>query len=866
MAGTKKVTPMMAQYLEIKSRHPDELVFYRMGDFYELFFDDAVTASKALDITLTKRGKNEGDDIPMCGVPFHAYENYLARLIKQGFKVAIVEQTQTPTGNEKLMTREVVRVITPGTLTEDILLPGKANNFLAAAAYISNGYALAYLDLSTGEFFIQPQAKKTDLMLAVERLNPSELLVQEGLSLTVSETALPMARFDSENALLRLKDYYKRDFSFQDYTRAEIAAAGVLIDYLVLTQKGKFASLRLPERVSSGQYVEIDPATFRNLEIFNTSSETGKSLLDVIDETLTAGGGRMLRRFLMSPLLGKQEIEERHEAVGYLADKPDMQAELGGLLKSCADLERCLSRLSLKRGGPRDLLAVADTLLKVKDIRLLLTKSSTEGFLALPDLLAATLKNLSDENAVATHLKQAITPEPPLLARDGGFISEGYDETFDELKVKRDHSRRLIAALQEKYIKETGVPNLKITYNNILGYFIEVTAKNAEALLANKELFIHRQTMANTMRFSTDELIQLETDIKKAADRMLAMELEIFDRLVNEVLAKTPELIETAKAIALIDVIRSFAESAVRMNLVRPEMTQDLMFDIKGGRHIVVEAVLKHSGKSFIPNDCLLSSVNGDAALLWLMTGPNMAGKSTFLRQNALIVLLAHIGSFVPAKSAVIGLVDRLFSRVGAADDLARGQSTFMVEMVETAAILNRATEKSLVILDEIGRGTATYDGLSIAWAVIEYLHNVNKCRALFATHYHELVALASKLEHLRLYTVLIKEWKDEVIFLHEVAPGSADRSYGLHVAKLAGLPQVVLKRAEFILNELESLPVTETKETLLGDLPLFGKLEPKDDKKESPLIEKLQTLNPDQMSPKEALDALYDLIKIAQS
>lgn len=864
----EKTTPMMQQYLEIKKQHPDELVFYRLGDFYELFFDDARAASAALGITLTKRGKHQGQDIPMCGVPFHAYENYLSRLIQKGFKVAIVEQTSSMPGpsSKQLFVREVVRVVTPGTLTEDTLLTGKANNFLAAVAKAEKSFALSYLDLSTGEFFVQPFSKEQDVLLAIERLHPSELLMPEGLfSLSaLCPTCLPLARFDSENALLRLSDYFRRPFSFNDFSRAEISAAGVLIDYLTLTQKGTFSSLRLPERLSLEQSMEIDPATFRNLEIFQSSSEKGTSLLDVVDLTLTAGGGRLLRRFMLSPLVQLPAILARHEAVDYFTQEHDVTGKLPGLLKSCSDLERCLSRLSLKRGGPRDLLAIADTLFTVVDIRLLLAHPTESPLNALPPLLQETIRKLSDHKELALKIREAIAPEPPLLARDGGFVKTGYDPVFDELKEKRDHSRKLVAALQDKYAKRTGVSSLKISYNNILGYFIEVSAKSGPQLFSDTATFIHRQTMASTVRFSTEELVTLESDITKAADKMLALELQIFEDLAADVLSAFDSLIRTAESLALIDVLSSFARLSSSYSLVRPEMTENIAFDIKGGRHLVVEHVLKKTGSSFVPNDCQLSSVTGDVPFLWLMTGPNMAGKSTFLRQNALIVLLAHIGCFVPAKQAVIGIVDKLFSRVGAADDLARGQSTFMVEMVETAAILNRATHRSLVILDEIGRGTATYDGLSIAWAVIEYLHDTNGCRALFATHYHELTALSSRLSHLRLFTVLVKEWKGDIVFLHEVAAGAADRSYGLHVAKLAGLPPLVLKRAGFILQELESSP-TAAASSLLSDLPLFQSTASADNcpSKDS-LRERFSAVHPDQLSPKEALELLYELKKIS--
>ncbi|MEZ0226753.1 MAG: DNA mismatch repair protein MutS [Alphaproteobacteria bacterium] len=875
------VTPMMVQYMAVKEQHKDCLLFYRMGDFYELFFDDAVKASAALDITLTKRGAHKGDDIPMCGVPWHSHEAYLARLIRHGYKVAICEQVETPAeakergGYKALVRRDVVRVVTAGTLTEDTLLEKNANNYLAALAEVGGAVGIAWLDLSTGDFTLQPVLMR-DLGATLGRVDPGEILTPE--KMTQNEnlfdvfadyksklTIQPNSRFDSENARKRLEKLFGVSTleSFGGFSRAEIAAAGALIDYVELTQKGKFPRLSPPRQLPAGSVMEIDAATRRNLELTHTmSGERQGSLLHTIDRTVTGAGARLLARQLAMPLTRPNDIAERLDMVGYFFEHSSLREQTRVFLQHCADIERSLARLSLDRGGPRDLAAIRDTLAQTVQLHRLITQSKTALETGLPKGLQAaldTLKLWGAHHPLIDQLERALAAELPALTRDGGFIARGYSPKLDELKTLRDDSRQHIARLQAEYVQTTGVNTLKIKHNNVIGYYIEVSTANADKLFAATGQFIHRQTMASAARFTTVELSELERKISEAAERSLALELELFVQLSKEILSQGEIIAKTAQSLAAIDVSSSLAELAARNGYTRPKVDDSLTFDIKGGRHPVVESALKKQNADFIANDCNLA----ETSRLWLLTGPNMAGKSTFLRQNALIVLLAQTGSFVPAAEAHIGVIDRLFSRVGAADDLARGRSTFMVEMVETATILNQASSRSLVILDEIGRGTATFDGLSIAWACLEYLHESNKCRALFATHYHELTSLTEKLPRLSCHTMRVKEWKDSIVFLHEVAPGTADRSYGIHVAKLAGLPPAVITRAEAVLRTLESPQQGGKKSASLGaELPLFSIPAPAP-KVVSAVEEELKTLDPDRMSPREALDALYKLKQI---
>jgi DNA mismatch repair protein MutS len=869
-AASTEATPAMAQYLELKRSHPECLLFYRMGDFYELFFEDAGRAAAALDIQLTKRGKHDGEDIPMCGVPVHAAEAYLSRLIRQGFRVAVCEQMEDPAeakkrGGKSPVKRAVVRIVTPGTLTEDALLDARRHNYLAALADASGELAIAWLDLSTGEFATQA-VPTASLGAVLARIAPGELLLSERL-LARPElfeifgahkdhlTPQPSARFDSENGRKRLETLYgvKELAGFGAFTRAEVAAAGALVDYVELTQQGKLPALSAPQRFGSGDVMEIDAATRRNLEL--TESLTGDrngSLLAAIDRTETGAGARLLADYLAAPLTDPVQIEARLDAVAFFAGAERLREALRDELRLCADMARAMARLGVGRGGPRDLAALRDTLRVSAGLRALLRQAD---FTAPPPLIASLERDLGEHTALVDRLTRALAQELPLLARDGGFIASGYVADLDELVKLRDDSRRLVAGLQARYAAETGIASLKIRHNNVLGYHIDIGPNHASKMGSG---FIHRQTLASSMRYSTVELGELEAKIASAADKALALEMKLFEDLVAEALGRASEIGRAAAALAALDVAAALAEIAVSERYARPQIDDSTAFAIKQGRHPVVEqALLRTAGPSFVANDCDLQ----ETQRLWLLTGPNMAGKSTFLRQNALIAVLAQMGSFVPAEAAHIGIVDRLFSRVGAADDLARGRSTFMVEMVETAAILNQAGIRALVILDEIGRGTATYDGLSIAWASVEHLHDRNRCRALFATHYHELTALASKLDHLACYAMRVKEWQGDVVFLHEVAPGAADRSYGIHVAKLAGLPAAVIARAEQVLATLEKGEQSGALTRLAEDLPLFAAAKPTSPPElaePSPLEALLAALKPDELSPREALELLY--------
>ena len=868
------LTPMLAHYLEVKETHPDCLVFYRMGDFYELFFDDAVSAAGALDITLTKRGKQAGQDVPMCGVPVHSAEGYLARLIRAGFKVAVCEQMEDPAeakkrgGAKALVKRDVIRLVTPGTLTEDTLLDARAHSYLVALAEAGGALGLSWLDMTTGDFATQPVGEK-DLGAALARLEPSEILVADKLierpdlfevfgdwrdCLTVQ----PGSRFDSTNAGVLLEERFGVDSldAFGSFSRAETAAAGALLDYVDLTQRGRAPRLARPVRYSGSGAMEIDAATRRNLELTRTlAGEKKGSLLSVIDRTVTGPGARLLAERLSAPLTDVAEIESRLRVVEFFSGSMGPRSHIRDLLKQTPDAERALSRLSLCRGGPRDLAAIRDAMSTTEPLKAALGATSLTDIEEVTQLAA----QLGHHTTLVDRLTRALAEDMPLQSRDGGFIAEGYSEQLDEQLALRKDGRGLIVEMEARFRQDTGIATLKIRHNNVLGYFIEVTSAQADKISSDAESpFIHRQSMANAMRYTTVELSELETNITRAADRALAIELALFEDLVGEVLGLADAIATAAQAMAVVDVSTALAELAADGGWCRPAVTQDGGFSIHDGRHPVVEAMQPDT--PFVPNNCDL----GPAQNLWLLTGPNMAGKSTFLRQNALIAILAQAGSFVPASSATIGIVDRLFSRVGAADDLARGRSTFMVEMVETAAILNQATPRSLVILDEIGRGTATFDGLSIAWATVEHLHESIGCRALFATHYHELTALASRLDRLSCHTMRVKEWQDEIVFLHEVAPGNAEASYGIHVAKLAGLPPDVIARAEDVLATLEAGEQGANVNRLADDLPLFSASAAKSAETTSPKMSEadqiLADTNPDELTPREALDLLYQM------
>ena len=874
------VTPMMAQYLDIKAQYPDALLFYRMGDFYELFFDDAIAASEALDIALTKRGKHEGADIPMCGVPVHAAEGYLLTLIRKGFRVAVGEQLEKPAeakkrGAKSVVKRDVVRLVTPGTLTEESLLEARRHNFLAAFSEIRDSAALAWVDISTGAFHVMA-LPPVRFGPELARLAPSEVLISETQETQWDETikdagaaVTPMARgaFDStagEKRLLALFNIQTLD-AFGDFKRAEVSAMGALIQYLEITQKGQLPLLRPPVSEAIASVMQIDAATRRNLELTQTlSGERGGTLLACLNLTVTANGARLMERRLSAPSLDLAEIAARLDAIAFGVEHTQIAQQLRIGLRRVPDLDRALSRLALDRGGPRDLAAIRTGLGQAMDLAQGCASS------VLPAALQTAVSDLQGHETLVTLLETALTEEPPLLLRDGNFIAQGYDPDLDQTRRLRNEGRSVIAGLQQEYSVQTAIQSLKIKHNNVLGYFIETTATHAEKMLSPplSDLFIHRQTTANQVRFTTVALSELETKILNAANHAQDIEQRHFDDLRAAVLAQAAQISLAAQAFAIFDVSLALADLAIRENWCRPKVDNSYAFAISGGRHPVVEHALKsQSGASFIANDSAL-----DDNKIWLLTGPNMAGKSTFLRQNALIALLAQMGSFVPATSAHIGLVSQLFSRVGASDDLARGRSTFMVEMVETAAILNQADHRALVILDEIGRGTATYDGLSIAWATLEHLHDVNKSRSLFATHYHELTALAGKLDRVENATVSVKEWQGEVIFLHEVIKGAADRSYGVQVAQLAGLPKTVVDRARMVLEALEKGERENGSgaKALIDDLPLFAmapSAPPKQAVTEPSQVDALlRDVQPDELTPRDALKLIYQLKDCAQS
>ena len=898
-------TPSMAQYLEIKAANPDSLLWYRMGDFYELFFEDAVAASQALSIVLTKRGKHLGQDIPMCGVPIHRADEYLQRLIRSGYRVAVCEQLEDPAearkrGAKAVVKRDVVRLVTPGTLTEDALLDAKARNYLTAvfcppARTAGDApVALASVDISTGELEIGLVAG-ADLAGELVRLAPGEVLAVDALLADSAflrwielaggkATPIPAAYFDSVAGARDLKERLgvKELDGFGMFDRAELAAAGAVLKYIDLTQVGRKPLLRAPKRVGAGASLMIDAGSRTSLEIVRTlSGEKSATLLAAMDRTVTGAGARELQARLSNPLANADAINARLDAIGFLLERRRLLDDLRATLRGAPDVARSLSRLAFGRGGPRDLAAVRDGILAARACAKAL--GAAADALGLPADLTAIAARLSrPDTSLADALAKAIGDDPPHLRRDGGFIRSGYSADLDTARALRDDSRSVMARLEARYIEETGVKTLKIRHNNILGFYVEVTQINAKPLLSPplSDTFRHRQSMANAMRFSTPELLETEGKIASASERALNLEQEIFAGLASRIAGDDAALGESAAALAELDVMVALAALALEQGYVRPGIDDSDVFEIRGGRHPVVEqALAKAQAGAFIANDCVLGRAGTSPppgfdempeARIWLVTGPNMAGKSTFLRQNALIAIMAQMGSYVPAASARIGVADRLFSRVGASDDLARGRSTFMVEMVETAAILNQATDRSLVILDEIGRGTATFDGLSIAWATVEYLHNVVKTRALFATHYHELTALARRLPGIANVTMDVAEWQDSIVFLHKAKAGAADRSYGIQVAKLAGLPAEVVARARDVLALLEKSERHAPKAGgALDDLPLFAARRPKsgpDKAKPSAVLAALSEIRPDEMSPKSALERLYELKALAET
>lgn len=858
-------TPMMAQYLALKAEAEDCLLFYRMGDFFELFFEDAKIASACLDIALTARGEHGGERIPMCGVPVHAMEGYLARLIKAGHRVAIAEQTETPEqarkrmGSKALVNRAIIRVVTAGTLTEETLLDSRSANWCAAIGEAGGGVAIACADISTGRFeVIETTPDRVAAELA--RLSAAETIAGDATAFPdLATTQRPRADFDSAGGEARLKRLFGVATldGFGSFSRAGLAAAGGLVAYLEHTAKGSLPFLRPPRLSATDAAMAIDAATRESLELTISAGGTRKgSLLDAVDRTVTGAGARLLGADLAAPLMDRAEIEARLDLVRRFHDDADLRERTRAALRALPDIGRALGRLAAGRGSPRDLGQLRDGLDGAWRLGERLAAIDDR-----PALLAALAPLLRGHGALIDLLTRALVPEPPVDAAAGGYIAEGYDAALDDLRDSGAGGRRAIAALEAEYRSRTGISALKIRHNGVLGYHIEVPARAADPLMVQDSGFTHRQTLAGVVRFNAPELHEVALRVTQAGAHALAAEAAHLEELTAAALERREPIAATADALARIDVAAGLAERAAEGGWARPALVDHACFDVEGGRHPVVEAAIARSGGRFVANDCRLS----EASRLWLVTGPNMGGKSTFLRQNALIAVLAQAGSYVPAARATLGLVDRLFSRVGASDNLARGRSTFMVEMVETAAILAQATPRSFVILDEVGRGTSTYDGLAIAWAVVEAIHEDNRCRCLFATHYHELTRLAERCEALTLHHVRAREWKGDLVLLHEVADGPADRSFGIAVARLAGLPPATLKRAKAVLDRLEAgRAKTGGLAAGLDDLPLFAAAAEQEVAKVDALREALEGLDVDALSPREALETLYRLKGLA--
>ncbi|MEA3030971.1 MAG: mismatch repair protein MutS [Sphingomonadales bacterium] len=870
-------TPMMAQYLALKAEAEGCLLFYRMGDFFELFFEDARIAAADLDIALTSRGEHDGAPIPMCGVPIHAAEAYLARLIRAGHRVAIAEQIESPAeakkrGAKSVVNRAIVRVVTAGTLTEEALLDSRAANWLVAIARAGDRYGLAAADVSTGRFelaSIQPAALDAELA----RLGPAEIVIPDSAPAKAGAqdeggdwapafagaqcSRQSRAHFDSLSAERRLKERFEVATldGFGQFDRAALCAAGGLLSYLDEVARDSLPFLRPPVARSSLDHMMIDAATRESLELTLSASGTrAGSLLAAVDRTVTGAGARLLAADLGAPLRDRAPIEARLDLAALFEGDAGLRDWLRRQLRALPDIGRALGRLVAGRGSPRDLGQLRDGLDEARRLHDRLARTAEP-----PSLLAELLPALTGHGALVDLLARALVPSPPIDMAQGGYIAEGYDDALDALRATGGEGRRAIASLEARYRGQTGIATLKIRHNNVLGFHIEVPARNADKLMAAESGFTHRQTLAGVVRFNAPDLHEQALRVGQAGAHALAAEAAHFEELAAAALGQAEPIAAAADALARLDVAAALAERAAEGGWCRPRFDDAACFEVEAGRHPVVEDALKASGARFVANDCALS----EESRLWLVTGPNMGGKSTFLRQNALMILLAQAGSYVPAARAKLGLVDRLFSRVGASDNLARGRSTFMVEMVETAAILAQATASSFVILDEVGRGTSTYDGLAIAWAVVEAIHDRSKCRCLFATHYHELTRLAERLDGLSLHHVRAREWKGDLVLLHEVATGPADRSYGIAVAKLAGLPPPVLARAKSVLAKLEQgRAATGGIAAGLDDLPLFAAAAV-GEKAADPVLEALARIEPDSLAPREALELLYTLKRL---
>jgi DNA mismatch repair protein MutS len=840
-------SPAMAQWFALKAEQPEALLFFRMGDFFEMFFDDAEAAASALDIALTHRGEHGGAPIPMCGVPVATSDLYLTRLIRRGFRVAVAEQMEEASARAAKgpLKRAIVRLITPGTLTEDSMLESAQQNFLLALAPMGGTLGAAWLDVSTGVFETAAIAPE-GLPALLGRLDPAEIVAPDAVALGdfAGRRTPALATQAPASARRRLADAFgvaSLD-AFGAFSDAEAAAAALALDYVRLTQAGRMPRLSHPVPSGASGQMDMDQATRASLELLRArDGGTALTLFSAVNRTLSAPGARLLASWIAAPLIDPAAIAARQDVWGFLNTEPAMLTDLRKVVRGAADMARALARLSLGRGSPRDLAALRHGLSAAAACARLLDRPGPPG-------LAGLCTQLQGAPDLAALLGRALVETPPLRLDEGGVIAPGFDGELDAERALRDDSRRVIASLQLDFAQRFGVASLKIKHHAQLGYVIEAPTAGVEALRAHKELTL-RQGMANGARFTHAELSELDRRITEAAERAGTREKRIFASLVEAALAQAEPIAAAASALAELDALQGCASLAEGGDWCRPEVTDTSAFCVRSGRHPVVEGAI--AGKAaFVPNACDLSA---DRRVL-LLTGPNMAGKSTYLRQNALIAILAQAGLPVPAASAQIGIVDRLFSRVGAADELARGRSTFMVEMIETAAILHQAGPRSLVIVDEIGRGTSTLDGLAIAWAVLEALHNQIRCRTIFATHFHELARLTELLPRLRPHMMRVREWRGDVVFLHEVAEGAAGRSWGVHVARLAGVPAPVVKRAGALLAALE-----KGREPVIADLPLFAGLatEPPE---ENPVLAALAELNPDSLSARDALDLLYRL------
>ena len=894
-----KATPMMQQYFSVKEKYADYLLMYRMGDFYEMFFDDAKVASKALDIALTHRGTYMGEPVPMCGIPFHAFSSYIPKLVHQGFKVAICDQLEDPAeakkrGYKAVVKRGVSRIITAGTLTEDNLIGGVLNNYLMAVVFVGNldlKVAVALTDISTGEFVVQSFDENAIAELAsfTAIKNPAEIIIsdkctdKEELSDFIMQfksriVFKPDVFFDMISAKKNICGTFGvSDVSvLGNFSDAEISAQGAVLNYIQLTQIGQMPNISKPVKEVCGDFLQMDAFSVRNLELFenlNDETTTRDNLFSVMDKTKTSMGKRKLKQSLSEPLVNIDKINVRLNAVEFFVNNEDFLYSVREELSKISDIQRIVGRISCNRAGPRDILNIGMTLDTVPNLKRLIEVAVDNS---IENPFIEVLDGLRDFGNLSHDIVNAIEEDAPILARDGGFIKMGFDTVLDEYKRLSQNSKQVILDLQAKYVLQTSIVSLKIKYNNIVGYFVEVPSKQANALLTEGSGFTHKQTLVNGVRFTTPELSEIEQKILLANEKYLALELEIFAKLCAEILDRIEDINILSRAVADLDLYSSLAILAIENNYVKPVVDDSFAFDIVDGRHPVVEVNLKRQNIAFIPNDCVLENKDKENSKLWILTGPNMAGKSTFLRQNAIIAIMAQMGSFVPAVSAHIGVINKLFSRVGASDNLARGQSTFMVEMSETATILNQADEKSFVILDEIGRGTATFDGLSIAWAVLEYLNNVNRCRGVFATHYHELTQVIGKMKNVSAHTMEIKEYNGDVVFLHKVCVGVADKSYGIHVAKIAGIPKEVTERATRILEELETDGAIGGSKKLVkkvDDMDLFSYNNTVDDRVNTDVVrkreedvkllklkQKLLDLDPDELSPKSALAMMYEI------